>query len=158
VRRVDRPAATDRTRSPGDLRPLLLGSSTGRDQELVGNSVLFDLGADPELVGGEVLRLRSGDTWEEGGWAEPMVPDSTPPPAAPPGPLRATAVRAVVEVALLAAAAKAREEDRPVDLGDLLLALTEGWPRDLVARALAELQVDEDRLREAVNVARRRSK
>jgi ATP-dependent Clp protease ATP-binding subunit ClpA len=118
--------------------------------------VLFDLGADPQHVGGEVLDLRSGRTWEEGGWEESPEPGSRAARTWPPEPLRATAVRAAVEVALLAAAAKARDEDRPVDLGDLLLALTEGWPGDLVARPLSGLGIDEHRLDEAVKAARRR--
>jgi ATP-dependent Clp protease ATP-binding subunit ClpC len=119
---------------------------------------LFDLGADAEHIGGEVLRLRStmGGSWEEGAWEEPIAPGSTPAATGPPGPLSATAVRAVVEVALDAAATNAREANRPVDLGDLLLALVEGWPEDLMAHALAELEIDAARVREAVEVARRR--
>jgi hypothetical protein len=85
-----------------------------------------------------------------------MASGPTPAPTYPPGPLRATAVRAVVKVALYAAAAKAREEDRLVDLGDLLLALAERWPDDLVARTFAELEIDVERVREAVGAARRR--
>jgi hypothetical protein len=119
--------------------------------------ILFDLGADAEHIGGEVLRLRStmGGSWEEGAWEEPIAPGSTPRDW-PSGPLRATAVRAVVEVAMNAAATNAREANRTIDLGDLLLALVEGWPEDLVAQALAELEIDAARLREAVEVARRR--
>jgi Clp amino terminal domain, pathogenicity island component len=117
--------------------------------------VMFDLGVDPEQVGGELLRLRSaaGGGWHERAWEEPLAPGSTP---GEPWPLRATAVRAVVEVALYAAAANARQEDRVVDLGDLLLALVEGWPQDLFANPLARLGVDRARLREAVEAARRR--
>jgi hypothetical protein len=55
-----------------------------------------------------------------------------------------------------AAASNARDANRPIDLGDLLLALVEEWPEDLVALALAELEIDAARLREAVEVARRR--
>lgn len=119
--------------------------------------ILFDLGADAEHIGGEVLRVRStmGGSWEEGAWEEPIAPGSTPRDWTP-GPLRATAVRAVVEVAMNAAATNAREANRPLDLGDLLLALVEGWPEDLIAHALAELEIDAARLREAVEVARRR--
>ena len=54
-----------------------------------------------------------------------------------PGPLRATAVRAVVEVAMNAAASNERAANRHLDLGDLLLAFVEGWPEDLIAHALA---------------------
>lgn len=120
--------------------------------------ILFDLGADAEHIGGAVLRLRStrGDSWEEGTWEEPIAPGSTPAATGPPGPLRDTAVRAVVEVAMNAAATNAREANRPLDLGDLLLALVEGWPEDLIAQALAELEIDAARLREAVDIARRR--
>jgi ATP-dependent Clp protease ATP-binding subunit ClpC len=120
--------------------------------------ILFDLGADTEDISGEVLRVRSatGGSWEEGAWEEPIAPDSTPAATGPPGPLRATAVRAVVEVAMDAAATNAREANRPLDLGDLLLVLVEGWPEDLVAHALGELEIDAARLREAVEVARRR--
>jgi hypothetical protein len=119
--------------------------------------ILFDLGADAEHIGGEVLRVRStsGGSWEEGAWEEPIAPGTTPRDW-PPGPLRNTAVRAVVEVAMYAAAANAREANRPLDLGDLLLALVEGWPEDLMAHALAELEIDALGLREAVEVARRR--
>jgi ATP-dependent Clp protease ATP-binding subunit ClpA len=119
--------------------------------------IMFDLGANAEQIGGELLRLRStiGESSEEGAWGEPIAAGSTPRDW-PPGPLRATAVRAVVEVALVAAASNAREANRPVDLGDLLLALVEEWPEDLVAHALAELEIDTARLREAVDVARRR--
>jgi ATP-dependent Clp protease ATP-binding subunit ClpA len=120
--------------------------------------ILFDLGADAEHIGGEVLRVRStsGGSWEEGTWEEPIASGSTPAATRPPGPLRNTAVRAVVEVALNAAATNAREAKRPLDLGDLLLALVEGWPEDLMAHALAELEIDAARLREAIEVARRR--
>jgi Clp amino terminal domain, pathogenicity island component len=118
--------------------------------------VLFDLGTDVERLSGEVLALRSRPTWEKGAWEEPMSSGATPAPTYPPGPLRATAVRAVVEVALYAAAAKAREEDRLLDLGHLLLALAERWPDDLVARTFAELEIDLERVREAVEAARRR--
>jgi ATP-dependent Clp protease ATP-binding subunit ClpA len=118
--------------------------------------VLFDLGTDVERLSGEILALRSGPTWEKGAWEEPMASAATSAPTYPPGPLRATAVRAVVEVALLAAAPKAREEDRLVDLGDLLLALAERWPDDLVAPTFAELEIDVERVREAVEAARRR--
>jgi hypothetical protein len=62
----------------------------------------------------------------------------------------------VVEVAMNAAATNARETSRPIDLGDLLLALVEGWPEDPVAHALAELEIDATRLREALEIARRR--
>ena len=119
--------------------------------------ILFDLGADAEQIGGEVLRVRStrGRSWEEGTWEEPIALGSTPGDWTP-GPLRATAVKAVAEVAMYAAASKAREADRPIDLGDLLLALVDGWPEDLVAHALAELEIDAARLREAVEVSRRR--
>ena len=119
--------------------------------------ILFDLGADAEHIGGEVLRVRStsGGNWEEGTWEEPIAPGTTPRDWAP-GPLRNTAVRAVVEVAMNAAAANAREAKRPLDLGDLLLALVEGWPEDLTAHALAELEIDALSLREAIEVARRR--
>ena len=119
--------------------------------------ILFDLGADAEQIGGEVLRVRStsGGSWEEGTWEEPIPPGTTPRDWAP-GPLKNTAVRAVVEVALNAAAANAREAKRPRELGDLLLALVEGWPEDLMAHALAELEIDAARLRKAVEVARRR--
>ena len=118
--------------------------------------VLFDLGTDVERLSGEILALRSGPTWEDGAWEESMASGSTPAPTDPPGPLRATAVRAVVEVALWAAAANAGEEDRLVDVGDLLLALAERWPDDLVARTFAELEIDVERVREAVEAARRR--
>jgi hypothetical protein len=119
--------------------------------------ILFDLGADAEQIGGEILRLRStlGGNSEEGAWGEPIAPGSTP-REWPPGPLRATAVRAVVEVAMYAAASNARAANHPIDLGDLLLALVEEWPEDLVALALAELEIDAARLREAVEVVRRR--
>jgi hypothetical protein len=119
--------------------------------------ILFDLGADAEQIGGEILRLRStlGGNSEEGAWGEPIASGSTP-REWPPGPLRATAVRAVVEVAMYAAASNAREANHPIDLGDLLLALVEEWPEDLVALALAELEIDAARLREAVEVVRRR--
>jgi hypothetical protein len=117
--------------------------------------ILFDVGA--EHIGGEVLRTRSttGGSWEEGAWEEPLAPGSTPRDWTP-GPLRATAVRAMVEVAMNAAASNAREANRHIDLGDLLLALVEGWPEDLAAHALVELEIDAARLREAVEVARRR--
>jgi hypothetical protein len=119
--------------------------------------ILFDLGADAEQIGGEILRLRStlGGNSEEGAWGEPIASGSTP-REWPPGPIRATAVRAVVEVAMYAAASNAREANHPIDLGDLLLALVEEWPEDLVALALAELEIDAARLREAVEVVRRR--
>lgn len=64
--------------------------------------------------------------------------------------------KAAVEVALWAAATNAREEKREVDMGDLLLVLTEGWPEDVVANVLAQAGIDASRLREAVEVARRR--
>ena len=119
--------------------------------------ILFDLGADAEHIGGELLRVRStmGGSWEERTWGEPIATGSTP-REWPPGPLRGTVVRAVVELAMNAAATNAREANRPIDLGDLLLALVEGWPEDLIAHALAELEIDAARLREAVDVARRR--
>lgn len=137
---------------------LLLGLT--RVSEGAAARVLFDLGVDPERVGGEVLRLRSaaGGGWNARAWEERSATASSSGPAETPRPLRATAVRAVVEVALYTAAADAREEDRPVDLGDLLLALAERWPEDLVAHALAELGIDVARLREAVQVARRLDK
>ena len=118
--------------------------------------ILFDLGADDERIGGELLRRRStmDGGWEEGEWGESIAPGSTP-DEWPPGPLRGTAVRAVVEVAMNAAASNAREANRSIDLGDLLLALVEGWPEDLAANALAELAIDPARLREAIEVARR---
>jgi hypothetical protein len=59
---------------------------------------------------------------------------------------------------MYAAASSAREANHRIDLGDLLLALVEKWPEDLVALTLAELEVDAARLREAVEVARRRGK
>lgn len=54
-----------------------------------------------------------------------------------------------------AAATNARAENREVDLGDLLLALAEGWPEDVVARVLAQAGIDASRLRAAVELARR---
>ena len=126
--------------------------------------ILFDLGVDAEQIGGEILRLRStlGGNSGEGAWGEPIASGSTP-REWPPGPLRATAVRAVVEVAMYAAASNARTRPmgtrsarHPIDLSDLLLALVEEWPEDLVALALAELEIDAARLREAVEVVRRR--
>jgi hypothetical protein len=120
--------------------------------------ILFDLGVDPERVGGEALRLRSAPdgSWQAGSWAEAIASGSSPVPTEDPGALRATAVRAAVEVALWAAATNAREENREVDLGDLLLALAEGWPKDVVAHVLAQAGLDATQLREAVEVARRR--
>jgi Clp amino terminal domain, pathogenicity island component len=120
--------------------------------------ILFDLGLEPERVGGEVLRLRSAPdgSWRAGAWEESVAPGSMPVPPRGSGTLRATAVRAAVEVALWAAATNAREENREVDMGDLLLVLAEGWPEDVVAHVLAQAQIDAAHLREAVEVARRR--
>lgn len=120
--------------------------------------ILFDLGVDPARVGGEVLRVRSAPdgSWQAGAWEESIAPGSMPVRTGGPAPLRATAVRAAVEVALWAAATNAREEKREVDMGDLLLVLTEGWPEDVVANVLAQAGIDASRLREAVEVARRR--
>jgi ATP-dependent Clp protease ATP-binding subunit ClpA len=117
--------------------------------------VLFDLGADADQIGAEILRLRPTVSRKDGTWGEPLAPGSTP-RNSPPGPLRSTAVRAVVDVAMYAAAGNAREANRPIDMGDLLLALVEEWPEDLVALALAELEIDAARVREAVEVVRRR--
>jgi len=79
--------------------------------------ILFDLGVDPERVGGEVLRMRSAPdgSWQPGAWEESTAPGSMPVPTKGPEPFRATAVRAAV--ALWAAAANAREESREVDFG-----------------------------------------
>lgn len=120
--------------------------------------IIFDLGVDPGQVGGEVLSARSAPdgSWRAGAWAEPVAPGSRPFPTGGPGPLRATAVRAAVEVAMWSAASNAGEEKRDIDLGDLLLALAEGWPEDAVAQVLAEAGIDAARLREAVRTARRR--
>jgi hypothetical protein len=119
--------------------PAHLLLALARDSDGAAARVLFDLGVEAEGVGGELLRLRSaaGGGWEAGAWEEPLAPGSTPRPA-PPGSLRATAVRAVFEVALWAAAAKAREVNRPVDMGDLL-ALLEGWPEELFASLAREV-------------------
>jgi hypothetical protein len=121
--------------------------------------ILFDLGVDPERVAGEVLGLRSAPDggWKVDAWEEPMASGSMPVPTGGPGQLRASAVRAAVEVAVWAAAANAREENRDVDLGDVLLALAEAWPEDLVAHALTDLGIDAARLREAVEDARHRA-
>jgi ClpA/ClpB-like protein len=120
--------------------------------------ILFDLGVEPERVGGEVLRLRSAPdgSWRAGAWEESVAPGSMPVPTGCSGPLRATAVRAAVEVALWAAATTAREENREVDMGDLLLVLAEGWPEDVVAHVLTQAGIDAARVREAVEAARRR--
>jgi ATP-dependent Clp protease ATP-binding subunit ClpC len=120
--------------------------------------IMFDLGVDPEWVSGEVLRLRSAPdgSWQAGGWEEPVAPGSMPVAIGDPGPMRATAVRAAVEVALWAAATNAREDNREVDLGDRLLVLADGWPNDMVARVLARAGLDVSQLRQAVEVARRR--
>jgi ATP-dependent Clp protease ATP-binding subunit ClpA len=120
--------------------------------------IMFDLGVDPQRAGHEVLRLRSAadGSWKGGVWNESVAAGSMPVATGSPGPRRATAVRAVVEVALWAAASNAREQDRDVDLGDLLVALAEGWPEDLVAQVLVQAGIDPSRLREAVETARRR--
>jgi hypothetical protein len=122
--------------------------------------IIFDLGLDPGQVGGAVLSVRSAPdgSWRAGGWDEPVAPGSQPFPTGGPGPLRGTAVRAAVEVAMWAAASNAREQKRDIDLGDLLLALAEGWPEDAVAQVLADAGIDAARLREAVQAARRRGK
>jgi Clp amino terminal domain, pathogenicity island component len=120
--------------------------------------IMFDLGVDPGEVAGEVLTVRHAPTgsWRSGAWDEPMAAGSRPAATGGPQPLRATAVRAAVEVALWAAADHAREEHRDLDLGDLLLALAEGWPEDVVGRVLAQAGMDASGLREAVEAARRR--
>jgi hypothetical protein len=120
--------------------------------------IMFDLGVDPGKVGAELLTMRHAPngSWRSGAWDEPMGAGSRPGASGGPQPLRATAVRAAVEVALWAAADHAREENRDVDLGDLLLALAEGWPEDVVASVLAKAGMDASGLREAVEAARRR--
>ena len=78
------------------------------------------------------------------------------PSAEPSGGVVAVPARIAAAGALALATAKAREENRAVDMGDLMLALGEGWPEELVAHALEEVGVDAARLREAVATARRR--
>jgi ATP-dependent Clp protease ATP-binding subunit ClpC len=134
---------------------VLLGLTRANDD--VADRLLLDLGAPPERVAGEVLRLRSAPngSWEESAWDEPVATDA-PFRSGGEQRMRATSVRAAVEVALVAANTKAQEEGRMVDLGDLLLGLAEGWPDDLVARAFMEAGVTGDCLREVVETARHR--
>lgn len=133
---------------------VLLGLTRANDD--VADRLLSNLGADPDRVAEEVLRLRSAadGSWREGAWEEPAGDRSRSASSRRHRPLRATAVRAAAEVALNAANTSAREAQRPIDLGYLLLALAEGWPEDLVALAFAELGIDVDRVREAVQAAR----
>ncbi len=135
---------------------VLLGLARANDD--VAERLLLDLGAAPQRVAEEVLRLRSAPdgSWEGSAWDEPVPPEARPARKQNKR-LRATSVRAAVEVALVAAATKSAEADRMVDLGDLLLALAEGWPEDLVAGTFTELGISDDRLRDAVEAARRRS-
>jgi hypothetical protein len=133
---------------------VLLGFTRANDD--VAERLLLDLGAAPARVAEEVLGLRSapGGSWEGSAWEEPVDTDAPPDSGGQHEWMRAASVRAAVEVALVAANTKATQEGRMIDLGDLLLALTEGWPEDLLARAFTELGISSDRLRRTVEAAR----
>jgi ATP-dependent Clp protease ATP-binding subunit ClpC len=135
---------------------ILLGLTNARDD--VAERLLAHLGADSKRIAAELLRLRSAPdgTWDAQAWEEPPPGGARPSSKRTDRPLKATAVKAAVEVALVAAAKEAGDDDRWVDLGDLMVALAERWPEDLVARVFADLGVDRDGLRAAVEAARRR--
>ncbi len=115
---------------------LLLGLAQEGDG--VAARIFLDIGIDVEQIREEI---QSPSSTRRGGMRERMV---------------AVDSRVTAAAAFELAAAKAEEEDRPVDLGDLLLALAEEWPEKLVARALEEVRVDSTRLRAAVGAARSR--
>jgi ATP-dependent Clp protease ATP-binding subunit ClpC len=110
--------------------------------------LLADLGAKPEVVRDEVVRITQTPEYAE-----------RRPPAGPAAgelakePAAREQFDAVVGVALTEAFAMARREGRPLDAGDLFIALAETAP--LPQAALARTGVDIDVLRDAVAEARR---
>ena len=117
--------------------------------------ILFDLGADAEQIGGEILRVRStlGGNSEEGAWGEPIASGSTPRDRPAASRHRRKGGGGGGDVC----SGQQRQGGEPPDrLGRSPTRLGGGWPEDLAALALAELGIDAARLREAVEVVRRR--
>ena len=144
-----------------DTEHLLLGLV--RENEGVASRVLLDLGADAQKVRGTVLESlpppkdederqarRSADAFARAEALRRVWSAGQAWPAAPTPPSFAQALGRALERAAVAAGA------RPLDAGDLLLALLE-QPDGLIASAVAESDIDVGALQEAIEAARRRS-
>jgi ATP-dependent Clp protease ATP-binding subunit ClpA len=139
---------------------LLLGLA--REWEGVAARVLLDHGAEAERVRSEVMRVVVGPEYAEryygpagalaSGQAKPTPAVSAGParavPSAPTPPSFAQALARALEHAA------ARAGDRPLDVGDLLLALLE-QPDLLISSSLTAAGIDASALREAIEAHRR---
>ena len=108
-----------------------------REDEGMAARILRDFGASPEKIRTEVVRLMTGEGQ---------------PAAALPGHVRVE-LAATVRRALDLAAAEALRRQEPVDLGDVLVGLSETGD-ELAARALAAAGADPGAVRPAVEKAR----
>lgn len=88
---------------------VLLGLTRAKDD--VADRLLLDLGAAPDRAAAEVLRLRSATdgSWAASAWDEPLAAETHAVPRGGHKRMRATSVRAAMEVAIVAANTKGHQ-------------------------------------------------